>query len=331
MPIKIAVVGAGVIGVTTAYKLVNDSNNAEITLISEEFSPNTTGDGSAGFLMPYALGKTSSSSLFRWCKETLDFIQEFSLSEKAGELGIGLLSVYYLSEKEKFEHFNFSDVFLNYRELTEKEVSMFPSNWKSGVKFTSYYVECCKFLPYLMKQYTDKGGIIIKKRVNNLKTLNDYDVVINCCGINSSFLNNDLEVKPVRGQVLKVRAPWVKHAIVAGSNYILPNSEWVILGGTLQKGDWNAEVDEKDSQKILEGCTQLLPSLAKAEVINEWVGLRPYREYVCIEHKVVNNENEKKVHMIHNYGHGGSGVTLSWGCANEVFRLLISVIREIKV
>jgi len=52
---RVCVIGAGIIGLPTAYRLLEAVPDVDVTIISEEFSPNTTGDGSAGFWRPFLL------------------------------------------------------------------------------------------------------------------------------------------------------------------------------------------------------------------------------------------------------------------------------------
>lgn len=51
---KVVVIGAGVNGLSAAVKVAEyyQRDNISITLVSEEISPNTTGDGSAGLWGP---------------------------------------------------------------------------------------------------------------------------------------------------------------------------------------------------------------------------------------------------------------------------------------
>ena len=159
-----------------------------------------------------------------------------------------------------------------------------------------------------------KGGTVLQKRIKMIEELaQHYDIVINCTGVEASKLVNDPMIKPIRGQVYRVYAPWIKHVVVVGHHYIIPNSESVVLGGTSYYDDCNLDVDPKDSKHIMEECCQLYPSLRSAKIIKEWVGLRPGREEVRLETEIIKN-----LHVVHNYGHGGSGVTLFWGCAQEV-------------
>ena len=152
-----------------------------------------------------------------------------------------------------------------------------------------------------------------------------YDIVVNCTGVEASKLVNDQRTRPIRGQVYRVHAPWIKHAVMAGKHYIIPNSDAVVLGGTSGYGDWNRKVDPKDSEDIMNGCCKLYPSLRSAKIIKEWVGLRPGRDEVRLERELLTRSG-KDLHVIHNYGHGGCGVTLFWGCAQEVLQKVNQII-----
>lgn len=45
---RIAIIGAGIIGVTSACRIIETIPNAKITIYAEKFSPDTTSDVSAG-------------------------------------------------------------------------------------------------------------------------------------------------------------------------------------------------------------------------------------------------------------------------------------------
>ena len=90
----------------------------------------------------------------------------------------------------------------------------------------------------------------------------------------------------------------------------------MILGGVAQEGNWSLEPTEEDRNFILEKCSKIIPDLKNAEIIEDIVGLRPGRTEVRLEKEQISGKT-----IIHNYGHGGSGVTLSWGCAEEVVEL----------
>ncbi len=106
-----------------------------------------------------------------------------------------------------------------------------------------------------------------------------------------------------------------------------------VLGGTTQAGDWDTSPREEDSRYVLRGCCQVLPSLAGAEVVQVWAGLRPARSSVRLELDGsadwggLLEAGQAAPPVIHNYGHGGAGVTLHWGCAQDVAALAAGVLR----
>lgn len=171
----------------------------------------------------------------------------------------------------------------------------------------------------LQIRFEENGGKIIEKHIDRLADFNatEFETVFNCSGIGAKKLCNDMKVVPIRGQIIKVHAPWVKTAFYADyDTYILPGfNGTVTLGGTRQYESYNLEIDEFDSLSIRKRCESLLPSLVNASVVREAVGLRPYRSSVRVESELITDSHGKSLRVIHNYGHGGYGVTSAPGCA----------------
>jgi D-amino-acid oxidase len=72
------------------------------------------------------------------------------------------------------------------------------------------------------------------------------------------------------------------------------------------------------------------PRLGSARILEHRVGLRPSRPQVRLEAESAGTGGGGPGHgtarlVVHNYGHGGAGVTLSWGCAREAARLITSL------
>jgi D-amino-acid oxidase len=88
----------------------------------------------------------------------------------------------------------------------------------------------------------------------------------------------------------------------------------VVLGGTYEPDRYDPVPAEATTRAIVERCTRLVPELRGARLLGQLVGLRPAR------HGGARVEAEDGW-LVHNYGHGGAGMTLSWGCADEVTRL----------
>ena len=152
--LKIGVIGAGIIGTSSALALIQSVPNAEVTLISENFTPNTTSDGSGGLIYPYLAGTTSSKKLSEWMLETMQLLQRYFLSPNAEKLGIGLLSVFDLFEdNESHEKSDYNEDFISYRKMSDNELRMFGDKWKSGEFFTTYYAESAKMLPFFLQKF----------------------------------------------------------------------------------------------------------------------------------------------------------------------------------
>lgn len=158
-------------------------------------------------------------------------------------------------------------------------------------------------------RFEQNDGKVVKKQVEKLTEFNgkEYDAVFNCTGLGAQKLCNDVKMVPIRGQIIKVRAPWVKTAFYADyDTYILPGFGGIVtLGGTRSYESYNMQIDKYDSLSIRERCESLVPSLAKATVVREAVGLRPYRSSVRVESELIQDSFGQALRIVHNYGHGG--------------------------
>ncbi|XP_051501793.1 D-aspartate oxidase [Myxocyprinus asiaticus] len=322
--VRVVVVGAGVVGLSTAVCIAETLPYCSVTIIAEKFSPDTTSDGAAGILFASEFHDIPREWQQRWFKETFDHLLAIADSSQASDAGVFLSSGYQIFKDVPWDKKPFwSDFVLGFRNMTDRELKRFPEH-KFGQAFTTIKCECSSYLPWLGKRFIEAGGQIHHEKVTDLQKLAQmYDVIINCSGLGSRFLVKDEEVYPIRGQVLKVNASWLKNFIRDGDGmtYIYPGISHVTIGGTRQVDDWRLEVDTADTEGIMERCSQLEPSLIKAQVIGAWVGLRPGRANLRLELEYLNVQG-RHVPLVHNYGHGGWGVTLSWGTALDALGLV---------
>lgn len=176
-----------------------------------------------------------------------------------------------------------------------------------------------------LNRFQQAGGKVQLEHITKLTDLaSSYDIVINCSGLGAQQLCNDRKVVPIRGQVIKVHAPWIKMAFYADyDTYIFPGFNGLVtLGGCRQYESYNLAVNKYDTMDIQERCTKLVPSLREAKVVREAVGLRPHRSAVRVEKEILaTNQNGRVLQVVHNYGHGGYGVTSSPGTAVYAVKL----------
>jgi len=200
------------------------------------------------------------------------------------------------------------------------------------------------YMEWLRRQLMDEGCQFVKRRLNgDLRSIEgellrefDSSVIVNCAGLGSRELASD-EMSPLRGALVRlvndgVSMPRIDdaHCIAhdptsAEQNmiYVIPRGkDRLLLGGIAQPDQWNTDIDltnSADVRGVLERCRRFMPTLQQGEIDTAKpvsVGLRPSRK------RDVRLEREPGHRIFHNYGHGGSGFSLSWGCAAETASLV---------
>lgn len=183
--------------------------------------------------------------------------------------------------------------------------------------------DCGLYLPWAAKKFINAGGEIINRKINNFSDLHgSFDIIVNCTGLEAKALCNDRKLVPIRGQVLKVHAPWIKMAYYGDyDTYIVPGFSGVTLGGCRNFESFDIKPNQYDYDSIKSRCEALVPSLRTAKVTEVKVGLRPHRDPVRVESEFMDT-NRGILKIVHNYGHGGYGVTTSPGTAKHAVKIV---------
>ena len=204
----------------------------------------------------------------------------------------------------------------HFRILEKDEIA---EGYSFGWEIEAPVIEMHLYMPWLERRFIELGGEMTTRYVRNISDLPGH-IIVNCCGLGGKELCDDDSLEPVRGQIVYTtqdpgfgRFDQRPESLI----YTIPRRDVTVLGGTAQRGDWDENIRDEDTETILRKCESLWPELDRSMVVGVSVGLRPSRKEVRLE---VENISGRMV--IHNYGHGGAGVTLSWGCADEVVRLL---------
>lgn len=313
---EILVLGAGVSGLSTGILLLK--RGYQVTIWAKDLPPNTTSNKAGAFWYPYL--SNPKEKVTKWSKVTLDYLKrELVPDPKSGCL---IRTVTEVFDKKMGDPW-WKDAVDSYRRPTQDEL---PDGYIDAYQIEAVMMDTTIYMGYLVEMFKRLGGKIIQITVNNIKeALDKYNVVVNCTGLGSRKLFNDNSIYPVRGQIVRVKPNGFDQVIAddaAHNNltYIIPRINDIVLGGTAQVNDWNLEVDPKDTEDILRKVGDIIPQFKNVEIIGESVGLRPGRDEIRLE-----TENFSGKTVIHNYGHGGSGFTLSWGCAQEVATLVSSL------
>lgn len=309
------VLGCGVSGLSSAIKLQEAGYRVEIW--ARDLPPHTTSNLAAAIWYPYQVAPLDK--VLGWGQRGYEVFCEL-----ANEAGTG---VSISNGLEVFLEITPAPAWSGYvRNFRRANASELPPNYLDGYSFDAPLIETSIYLVYLMRRFESKGGRILRREVSGLtEPLVTSALVINCTGLGSRDLVGvgDNTLFPIRGQIMRVsRAEFndfrITEAPDGTATYIVPRSNDCILGGTAEVGNWSLEPQSDTATSILERCTQLLPAVQETVLLEHLVGLRPGRQLVRLEAEPQSNGQL----VVHNYGHGGAGITLSWGCAEEVVKLV---------
>lgn len=308
---NIAIIGAGISGMSTAFLLMQKKHH--ITIYAKAFSPNITSNRAAAFWFPYHIRNDRRG--IRWCQVSYEYYKK--LAEQK-DTGISMRQLIKVLRKGVEEEEPIWIDFMPEGACRIMDKAELPENIARGYKVKVPLMETQIFLPYLQQQLSDKGVKFIEKEIKDFSELtNDYDNVINCSALGSRKLCNDESVIPVRGQV-GLLSPKNNMSIYLDNEkplYIVPRKDAIIVGGTYEERVETEITEPSTIEKILNNAYEVFPELKQQQVIGSWAGLRPYRPEVRVEHEAGTN-------IVHNYGHGGSGFTLSFGCAEDVVKIV---------
>ena len=306
------VVGGGVIGLSAAVRL--GEAGLAVHVLTASPPPETTSSVAAALWYPYKA--YPEDRVLLWGKRTFEVLEDLA---HLPETGVSMREGLELHHQPAPDPWWASAV----PGVRRCERSELPPGYADGHAFVAPVIEMPLYLRYLMGRLTRAGGTVENRAVLSLDDLTDARVVVDCAGLGARDLVGDLSVAPIRGQIVRVRNPGLNRFILdednpEGVTYVVPRSADCVLGGTADEDAWNLEPDPETADAILRRCAALEPRLAGAEVLEHRVGLRPGRPEIRLEKE----DASGGVPRVHNYGHGGSGVTLSWGCAEETLRLV---------
>jgi D-amino-acid oxidase len=302
------VVGAGVVGLTTAISLAEAGLSTRV--VTAEPPPAATSAAAGAICGPVRCGP--AERCVTWARTALEV-----LSGLAGDPDSG---VHFVSGREVAAHHATPPDWLALLPGTRLlGAGDLPPGFVSGWAYTAPAMNMPVYLAYLLGRYTALGGVVAVERVASLASV-AAPVVVNCTGIGARDLVPDASLVPVRGQVVIVANPGISEFYLdhgddgADYLYLFPHGDVAVLGGTAYEGASDMAPRPEVTARILRECAAVFPSLRDAKIITERVGLRPVRPAVRLAAERLPGGRV----LWHNYGHGGAGVTLSWGCAAEV-------------
>jgi D-amino-acid oxidase len=323
----VLVIGAGVIGLTTATCLAEAG--VSVAIATAEPPQQSTSAAAGAIWGPHLVGM--DDRVARWADVTLARFAEYSAPGIGANAldGIVRTASGIAAKRAAGEA---PPEFAAGLAMSPCGPAEIPPGYGSAWRLSAPIVAMPGYLNYLAERFDRAGGTTpFPARIGTLSHARTFApaarVIVNCTGCGARDLVPDPEVTPVRGQVVVTSNPGIADFFVGTGadpgdlTYLFPHRDVVVLGGTEESGSWRLEADPETAERIIAACTAIRPELAQATVLEHRVGLRPARPQVRLA-----AEPGDGVTIVHNYGHGGAGVTLSWGCAEDAAALTLEAL-----
>jgi D-amino-acid oxidase len=300
---RIAIIGAGVSGLTSGVILAE--NGFEVRLLSADLLSETTSAVAAAMWFPY--DAEPAKKVVPWALESYNVFRALSQDPATG---VSMIELRQFRRSEDLQIPAWAEMF-DARSTKSNEFVMTVPLSDSSI-----------YLDYLRTRLLAAGGKLTTGiRFEKTEEVDPaFGVVINCAGIGARTLVSDPDLEPHRGQVVLVQKLDLPGAVVCDDPplmYVIPRTNDCVFGGTNEISD-NLVPDPGVTAAIMSECSAVL-NIAPPQLIATRVGLRPYRKSgVRVEAGRLADGRP----IIHNYGHGGAGFTLSWGCARTVLELI---------
>ncbi|KAH8895259.1 FAD dependent oxidoreductase [Thozetella sp. PMI_491] len=336
------VLGAGVIGLSTALSLRESYPTARITVLAAHFP----GDYHVDYTSPWAGGNWCSSATDNGLLESFDrtTFERFSrLAASAPECGIARSPLRMIFDQpiESTEILSQDTKKIWYERLVGGLDQVPEAELPEGAVFglearATFVINTQIYLHWLLSRCRAARVQLIRRKIshiNEARLSGDVSAVFNCTGLGSYSLGgvDDKDMYPTRGQTVLIEQPIEPlkrmyfrspRRVDNDTTYVFqrPLGGGIVLGGCREDGNWSGEVDIEFSKDIMRRCCALAPELGRLEdlkIIRHGVGLRPSRR----GGPRIEAERRAGYLVIHNYGASGAGYQASWGMAEYGVKL----------
>ncbi|WP_322921537.1 FAD-dependent oxidoreductase [Nocardioides renjunii] len=296
---RVIVVGAGVVGLSCAVRLLEAGHRVDV--VARDLPLETTSAVAAALWYPYRA--LPQDRVTAWSATTYDVFATLAADEATGVRMLTGTEVLKTPQPDPWWRAAVPSL--------DRETSL-PPGYADGWTFVSPVVDMPRYLRWLVARVEELGGTLTRMNLSALP--DDGSLVVNATGLGARHFGADPTVTPVRGQVVVLEQVGLDRWTLdsGGLTYVVPRTDEIVVGGTDVEGEWSRTPDPAVAEAVLHRATALVPVLEGARVRRHKVGLRPSRPEVRLE---------RVGDVIHCYGHGGAGVTLSWGCAGDVVEL----------
>lgn len=326
MSSRVVVVGAGVIGLSAAVRLLEDPQRRfAVEIVAERIGERSLSSVAAASFHPYAV---AHPHLKQWV--------DVSRARFEALLDDAAAGVRRVPGAELFRSEAAVDAARASRPEDAEALRATPEfaarDYVAGWTAPTIVIEMPLYLRWLRERFTRLGGTLTQAKLASLDEVSERGTqVVHATGLGARALCGDRELVPALGQIVRVAKNGMDEFRLDETDprrpaYIVPRSTDCALGSIDVPWDVDARgtepppPDANEAAAIVERCARLDSRVRGAEILESYCGFRPRRPTVRLERDATSRAAGRS--CIHDYGHGGAGVTLSWGCAEEVFRLV---------
>lgn len=201
---------------------------------------------------------------------------------------------------------------------------LLPEGYIKAWRYSVPIIDMPKYLDWLKTEFYQGKGTSAKCKIDSFTDLkNEFDFVINCTGLGSRELCCDEELYAIKGQLIVVSNPGINYFFAERGNdkelfYWMPQGKKIVIGGTAERIFSHRLIDDFQVTRMFNQAKRIENKFDESVVLGKKVGFRPCRNSIRFEFDKLSHN------VFHNYGHGGSGVSLSWGCAQDAVKEVIS-------
>lgn len=309
----VIIVGAGVSGLTTGVCLAEAGLSVHV--LSHQPLPQRTSYAAGASWGPYMLEGDARG--LEWSRQTHEILRQLA----ADGCGVRIVPGIDAAEAADARPPAWAAAMPGFRRCEPHEL---PVRFRSGWHYEVPLVDMPTYLTYLQDRLLAAGATLSERTIGSFAQVAGLGrIIVNCAGIGARELVPDPTLQGVLGHLVVVKNPdppvvrfFQDDAEHGDLTYILPHGDLVVLGGcAVAEG---AALDhDAVAEEIKSRCAEIEPQLATAQIVEVRTGTRPKRPRIRLERA----DDDGRV-IVHNYGHGGSGLTVSWGCALEAAALV---------